>query len=508
MSEGLSSSHPPRVMLAGERGVAFTSVREALVSLGRGEALTIASEPADLERLAAFDAVVVADDRERATVECLERIARADDTVASIVVSGVDRAAPAVRALLMGAAHYLTLSELASLDQQLASAVRLTSARRRRRRLEDNRRESQRFEAVGRFAGGAAHDFNNLLTAILGYAQFASMRASHDRAMQDDLSEITRAATRAAQLTRQLVAFSRRGAEPRAPIDLGLVLKGLEPMLTRLLGERVMLAFDVQTPLPEVVSDPAELEAIVVNLVLIARDSLPLGGRVLFSARGAAREGADVELSMHLEGERVDHALLQHEFSRESLMNGEVGWLGAALVREFAHRNGGMATVRWVSAGASEVRLTMGSVVESRAPVAHAASVQEKSLGGSVILVVEDDDGVRSLARRLLEREGHEVLAVATLDEARRVWTRRHAEIALLITDIVLRHGDGASLARAFREEHPSLRVIYISGYAPGMELDAERDVTLAKPFTPDALRQTVRAVLDASRWADRESSR
>jgi len=384
------------------------------------------------------------------------------------------------------------------------------------RRLEEQLRQAQKMEAVGRLAGGVAHDFNNLLTAILGYCNLALEEMPPDQPTRRDLEEIRDAGERAATLTRQLLAFSRRQTLRPEAVNLNALVRQLEKMLQRLLGEDVELEAILADELPLVMADPATIEQIVVNLAVNARDAMPSGGRLLIEtarvdldeayadAHATVAPGSYVRLAVSDTGHGMDAATRARVFEPffTTKPQGKGSGLGLSTVYGIVKQTGGYI---WVY---SEVG--QGTVFKVYLPLVDrptAQTRQEKPSAAPVaasetILVVEDEDAVRALTCEVLRRRGYCVLEAAHGVDALKVVDGYDRHIDLLLTDIVMPYMNGRDLAAQMATLRPSTKVLFVSGYtdhvAARQELAAGAPF-LQKPFTPDVLARKVREVLDTA---------
>ncbi len=380
-----------------------------------------------------------------------------------------------------------------------------------RRYLEAQLQQSQKMEAIGRLAGGVAHDFNNLLTAIIGYAQMASLRPDMSPAAAVDLREISSAAHRAAALTRQLLAFSRKQVlEPRV-LDVNRVVSGIEGLLRRLIGEDIEFFTILQPGLRHVLADPGQLEQVILNLVVNARDAMPDGGRLTLRTRMAASlakgvivtadqsAGPFVTIEVSDTGVGMDAEtrlrIFEPFFTTKNLGTG----LGLSTVYGIVQQSGGGIGV--TSAPGK------GSVFTVALPVAigecsdgDASDPLPLVRGSESVLVVEDDEGVRALAARILRGTGYRVLEAASAEEALGAVLGAGEPVDLILTDVVLPRMDGRHLVAEIRKARPDVRALYMSGYRSGAEERLEDDGFIAKPFSPDGLVSAVRCVLDAGR--------
>jgi two-component system cell cycle sensor histidine kinase/response regulator CckA len=378
--------------------------------------------------------------------------------------------------------------------------------------LEEQYRQSQRVEAIGQLAGGIAHDFNNLLTAIQGYCELLSSELGSASPHQGDLGEIRHAADRAASLTRQLLAFSRRQILEVRVLDLRDSLRGMEPMLRRLIGEDIDLVVRVTDEAARVKADSGQVEQVILNLAINARDAMPEGGSLLLEVMNVTLDesyarrhvsvgpGRYVMLAVSDTGEGMDAATQARIFEPffTTKKTGGTG-LGLSTVYGIVKQSGGNI---WVY---SEPR--QGATFKVYFPRVEEALDQPPTeppsdtlIGSETILVVEDEPAVRELVRKVLERYGYRVLVAATPHEALKLATSHGDPIHLLMSDVVLPEMSGRSLAGQIVARRPDVRVIYMSGYTDNAivhhgVLDPDTPF-LQKPFTPEALARKVRAVL------------
>jgi two-component system cell cycle sensor histidine kinase/response regulator CckA len=389
-----------------------------------------------------------------------------------------------------------------------------------RRRLEEQFRQAQRMEAVGQLAGGVAHDFNNLLTVITGYCELLFQSLADRVPDLRRVQEVHRAATRAAALTRQLLAFSRKQAiEPRV-LDLDAVVQDMAPMLARVLGERVRLDTPRALQLGRVKADPGQIEQVVMNLAINARDAMPDGGTVRIALadveldaaqRGgdaAPRPGPHVMLAVSDTGCGMDAAtrvrIFEPFFTTKEIGKGT--GLGLATVYGIVQQSGGEIQVESEPGRGATFRIYLPRV-ESVAEAGGVAAASTRATSGrETVMVVEDEHVLRSLEAEILARHGYRVLAASGALEALALEERCAGPIALLVTDVVMPGRNGRELAREFVRRRPGTRVLYVSGYAHeacagGGPLEAE-SWFLQKPFSPVVFARKVREVLDTDRPA------
>ncbi|MBL8960429.1 MAG: PAS domain S-box protein, partial [Gemmatimonadetes bacterium] len=393
-------------------------------------------------------------------------------------------------------------------DGELVEVLAIVRDVSQRRQLEAQLQQSQKMEAIGRLAGGVAHDFNNLLTAIIGYSQIAAIRPGVPAPALLDLKEITSAAHRAAALTRQLLAFSRRQVlEPRV-LNLNAVVTGIEVLLRRLIGEDITFTIDLATNVAAVLADPSQLEQVVLNLAVNARDAMPDGGSLVVRTRMAdapdkplSTPGSDAGPFVVLEvadtGTGMDEETRLHVFE-PFYTTKELGTgLGLSTVYGIVQQSGGSIAVDSEPGRGTTFSVYLpvasGDVAAQELP-----SVPSGPGGTETILVVEDDDRVRALASRVLTLGGYTVLE-ASDPEAALALSVDQREIHLLLADLVMPVMRGSELFQRLRQRREQLRVLYISGYRSSADRPDVADAAfLPKPFTPDMLVAAVRSVLDA----------
>ncbi len=385
------------------------------------------------------------------------------------------------------------------------------------RRSEEQLRQSQKMEAVGQLAGGVAHDFNNLLTAIIGYSDLILAReAGGDQSVVEDVKEIKRAAERAGELTRQILAFSRRQALRPERVCLNDVLLRMEPLLRRALGEHIEVACVCDPELGLVEVDVTQFEQVVMNLAVNARDAMPEGGRLTLETANVdiddtyclrnpeATPGRYVVTSVSDTGSGIETSVLPHIFEPffTTKPPGKGTGLGLSTVYGVVRQSGGFVNVYSELGQGTTFKIYLPRVeAEVREP-APAEMAPVRPAGGETVLVVEDEAALRELIARVLGGLGYEVLVAGSGQEALALVGGRQEPPDLLLTDVVLPGGmQGNRLAEELRLIWPDLRVLYMSGYTRnaivhGGRLD-EGVSFLEKPFTPDRLVKAVREVLE-----------
>jgi nitrogen-specific signal transduction histidine kinase/CheY-like chemotaxis protein len=379
------------------------------------------------------------------------------------------------------------------------------------RRLEDDLRQAQKMESVGKLAGGIAHDFNNLLTAIIGYAALAEAEQTPGTPMHEWIQQIRRSGEQAATLTGQLLAFGRRQMLRPVDLDLNEVVDDIQKMLRRLIGERIELAVDLAPGLARVRADRSQVEQVIVNLVVNARDAMPRGGRVTIRTLDVA-PGTYAALKVEDTGEGIAPSVLERIFEPFFTTKpiGRGTGLGLATVYGIVKQSGGDIQVRSTPARGTEFTVLLPAVtssVELGAPATNGAGAQrrEPATTGAAVLVVEDDPGVRAFTVQVLRDAGCAVFEAGNPAEALAIATNESTPLDLLLTDVVLPGIDGADLADRLRALRPGLRVLFMSGYTPEEIAQtaalASEDVLLRKPFLPAALRDRVAQAL-AQVWS------
>ena len=383
------------------------------------------------------------------------------------------------------------------------------------RRLEDQLRQSQKIEAVGQLAGGIAHDFNNLLTIIKGNVELALHQLPSGVPLRNDLEQVAHAASRAALLTRQLLAFSRKQVLKPAILDLNEVVAEAERMLRRVIGEDITFITELAPEVSRVTADRGQIEQVLVNLVVNARDAMPTGGVLtvatadvdLSPADAAARgitPGAYVMLRVHDTGVGMDEAtrsrIFEPFFTTKPVGRGT--GLGLATVHGVVHQSGGFVVVESAPSEGSAftVYLPRTAHIDTTAGSSPAGSAIER--GSETILLVEDEEEVRAVARRVLAEAGYTVLEAANAAEALEVFDRSRSAIAMLVSDVVMPGLNGHELSQMLRLRAPRLRTLFVSGYsfdARGDSSGFDDESFLAKPYEPSELARRVRTILDAS---------
>ena len=383
-----------------------------------------------------------------------------------------------------------------------------------RRKLEEQLRQAQKMEAVGQLAGGVAHDFNNLLTAILGYCNLMIDDIPKEDPLRQDLEEIKSAGERAAALTRQLLAFSRRQMLQPQVVDLNALVRQLEKLLRRLISEDVELVTALAPSLPAVKVDPASIEQVLVNLAVNARDAMPDGGRLTIETSTVELDssyvgthpsvvpGRYVMLTVSDTGQGMDAATRARIFEPffTTKDQGKGSGLGLATVYGIIQQSGGSIWVYSEPGQGTSFKVYLPTTESTASTRASDRGGDSAKKGWETVLLVEDEDAVRALAREVLRRHGYVVLEARHGLDALRLAERHPDTIHLMVTDIVMPHMSGRDLADRLAEVRPKMKVLFMSGYTDHAAM--HRHLTpgaafLQKPFTPETFARKVRSMLD-----------
>jgi two-component system, cell cycle sensor histidine kinase and response regulator CckA len=386
--------------------------------------------------------------------------------------------------------------------------------------LHEQLRQSQKMEAVGRLAGGIAHDFNNLLTVISGYSQLSLTTLQEKDPLRENISQIQQATERAASLTRQLLAFSRRQILDMRIIDLNLIVQDLDKMLRRVIGEDIELVTLLDKNLWTVKSDPSQIEQVILNLVVNARDAMPKGGRLTIRTSNVeldqdhtrapmgVKPGPCVRLSIQDTGIGMSLEVMEHAFEPffTTKEKGRGTGLGLSTVYGIVKQSGGDVWVQSEVGRGTLFEIYLTKSEETRDALKPVVSSPLRLQGSETILLVEDEEAVRVLTSKTLRNYGYQVLEAANGEQVIRIVETGHRRIHLLVTDVVMPGMSGREVAERISPLFPEMKILYISGYTdsaivhhgildPGTAL-------LLKPFRPDALAQKVREILDQSSTA------
>lgn len=384
-----------------------------------------------------------------------------------------------------------------------------------RKRLEEQFRQSQKMEAVGRLAGGLAHDFNNLLTIITGYSQMLLDSLEADDPQRGSVEEVLRAAESAAALTSQLLAFSRRQIVQPQVLDLNTLVINMDKMLHRLIGEDIELVTVFNPQLPKVKADQSQLQQVLLNLVVNARDAMPDGGRITIETDVVSIEEAQLPGTLGLPAGRytalsvLDTGRGMDEETRRRLFEpffttkgrGQGTGLGLSTAYGIVKQSGGDIWVSTEPGKGSQFRIYLPAAEETAAVGAPVAALPGQQSGTETVLVVEDEAGLRKVVREVLQAHGYLVLPAGDVREALRICEQHLGPIHLFLTDIVMPRMGGRELAQRALALRPRMKVLYMSGYVDSTSFQQaeveDRSSFLQKPFPPDVLLAKVRQVLD-----------
>src|SRR5213083_2520251 len=385
-----------------------------------------------------------------------------------------------------------------------------------RKRLEEQLLQSQKMEAVGQLAGGVAHDFNNILTAIVGYTDLLAAELASNVRQLEDLEEIRKAARRAAALTRQLLAFSRKQVlEPRI-IDVNAVVLNLDKMLRSLISENIELKTDLADNLGAARADPNQIEQVIMNLAINARDAMPDGGTVTIETGNVTLD--DAYAGQHVSvipGEYVMLAVSDTGCGMDAKTQSRIfepffttkpagrgTGLGLSTVYGIVKQTGGNIWLYSEPGKGTTFKVYLPAIAALPEDIGKVAPVEAARPGRGTVLVVEDDEQLRRLTHRALDAQGYTVLVADRGGTALDIARRHKGEIDLLLTDVIMPDTNGRKLAETIRAARPGMRVLYMSGYPDGAIAShgmLEPGVAyLAKPFTTEAITRRVREVLEA----------
>ncbi len=412
-----------------------------------------------------------------------------------------------------GKYRYLESEEQNLVQDPLLQGLVITSRDvTERRHLEEQLRQMQKMEIVGRLAGGIAHDFNNLLTVIESSAEFVSDVLTPGGPGFEEVDEIRKASRQAAALTRRLLAFSRREIVAPRRLELNRLIDDLEKMLRRLIGEAIELSTELEALDGRLLVDPGQIEQIVLNLAVNARDAMPTGGKLVIRTSSVTfsdsrrigdtvlEAGSYIVLSVRDTGTGIDEEARAHMFEPFFTTKPHGTGLGLATVHGIVRQNRGAIDVQSTPGKGTEFGVYLPDEGHSLSllPSQHPAP---SPAGSETLLLVEDDAAVRTSARRALQNSGYHVLEACNGAEALTEAAAHHGAIALLITDIVMPHLNGQELAQQLCLVRPGLKVLFISGYTEdvlgGYGSRRADHQLLTKPFTPADLARKVREVLD-----------
>lgn len=386
-----------------------------------------------------------------------------------------------------------------------------------KKKLESQLMQAQKMEAVGRLAGGVAHDFNNMLTIVLGQCDLAAWTLSDNDPMNERIREIRKAGERAAALTRQLLIFSRKQVITTQLVDLGAVIESVDRMMRRVLGEDIELTTLQNNTLWPIFVDPGQMEQVIINLIVNARDAMPEGGRLTIETQNVtldqdycrlhpdATPGDYVRLSVRDTGIGIEEKNMEKIFEPffTTKEEGKGTGLGLATVYGIVRQSGGHIEVESKVKLGAAFRIYLPRAVRPEAQAVPQFEKPKPKRGSETILLVEDNELVRDLAKSILEQYGYRVYEAANGEEALSLYEREQLHPDLLLTDVVMPAMGGRQLAENLIRQRPDLKVLYLSGYTDDSilrhKVSESRADFLHKPFTPESLAFKVREVLDST---------
>jgi signal transduction histidine kinase/CheY-like chemotaxis protein len=413
--------------------------------------------------------------------------------------------------------EFIRLKQFGSAQEKLSQELRTRAEHMeaevylRAKQLEEANRK--RLEAVGRLAGGVAHDFNNLLSVILGYSQLAKERSDGQQPLSHDLQQIEQAARNAATLVRQLLAFTRQQVLEPKVLNLNTVVERVQPLIQRLIGEDIDFQVKLEPRLDRIKADPGQLEQVIMNLALNARDAMPEGGKLIIETSKEALDDAaspqpaglaSAVLSVSDSGTGIDQATQERIFEPffTTKPAGKGTGLGLATVYGIVKQSGGHISVHSEIRKGTTFKIYLPATSEALTPPTPIDALARLT-GSETILLVEDQPVLRELMLTMLERQGYRVLCAAGPGQALEKAKSSGEAIHLLVTDVVMPGMNGRLLAEELRSTRPQMKVLFISGYADDLVLQhGQLEVGmgfLPKPFGPETLAYKVREVLDRS---------
>jgi two-component system cell cycle sensor histidine kinase/response regulator CckA len=450
-------------------------------------------------------------------IAALELLHEAGADIPLVAIAGPVPEESLLAALKAGAAGFIRRDHLSRLGATVAREMSQAEGRRERARLEHQFRQAQKMEAVGRLAGGVAHDFNNLLTVITGYADLLLCGGNLQESQRTALEEVRRAAERGGALTHQLLAFSRRQPFTPRAVQLNALILNMEKMLSRLIGEDIALITVLAAEPASTRTDPGQIEQVIMNVVVNARDAMPGGGKLIIETINAQvdpayagpnvdlKPGSYVVLAISDTGVGMDPDTIAHLFEPffTTKAAGKGTGLGLATAYGIVKQSGGAISVYSEPGRGTSVKIYLPSA-ETKAlaePPAEQMDPVASLRGTETILVVEDEARVRKLVCQVLTARGYHVLEALRGEQAIRRAAKHKGRIHLLLADVVMPEMSGPRTVEQIRALHPGIKVLYMSGYTDeaivhhGI-LDSGQPF-LQKPFLPDTLARKVREVLN-----------
>ena len=431
-----------------------------------------------------------------------------------LFVSGNIGEEKAIETLKNGATDYILKDRLLRLVPSVNRALHEALIKKEHRLLEEKLRQSQKMEAIGKLTGGIAHDFNNMLTIISGYTEMLIGKMEDRSLTRMGLEEIRKAAEKSSALTRQLLAFSRRQVLQPKVLDLKEKIMNSIEMFHRLIGEGIELVTVIQENLGRIKVDPSQLEQVMLNLVINARDAMPKGGRITLEAMNIVYDesfvmrnpdiaiGEYVMLMVRDTGVGINLAdkarIFEPFFTTKS--EGKGTGLGLATVFGIVSQSGGYIEVETAPGAGAAFKIYLPKV-EENPQMMETETVVEQQNGSETVLLVEDESSVRKFICTILETKGYKVLEVENEKHAISVCSEYKGKIHLLLTDCVMPQMSGKELSQKILALHPEIRVLYVSGYMDqdpaGQNILEPNTAFLQKPFSPDKLAKKVREILD-----------
>jgi signal transduction histidine kinase len=432
-----------------------------------------------------------------------------------IVMTGQGDRDVDIEATQAGATDYLIKGEItpALFERTIRYAMRSRADLRALRESEAELRQAQRMDAVGQLAGGIAHDFNNMMTAVIGFSDLVLLHLDDAHPVRHHVEQIKRAGQRASAMTNQLLAFSRKQVMQTTVFDLNTVITETEKLLQRLIGEDIELVSLLDPALAPIEADPGQLEQVIMNLAVNARDAMPAGGRLTIQTTNVERNAEDrldsepgpyVLLAVHDTGIGIAPETIPQIFEPffTTKEEGRGTGLGLATVFGIVKQSGGEIRVDSERGRGTTFKVYLPHARKPINPIDSAEANHKPAQGSETILLVEDEEPVRSLEREVLTASGYTVLEAHSASHAIELADNHHGTIDLLLTDVVMPQQNGRDLADQLGTRRPNMKILYASGYAantishqgilePGIAF-------IPKPFTPSSLARKVREVLDA----------
>jgi signal transduction histidine kinase len=415
------------------------------------------------------------------------------------------------RYLLLEDRGYPLLDVTGAVERYVGVMTNVTEQRQaeaERTRLEGQLRQAQKMESIGRLAGGVAHDFNNLLTVINGYSSLIAESLNPADPLLGSVDQIRKAGERAAALTQRLLAFSRKQVVQPRPLSVDRVVNDLQAMLVRLVGEDVDLKLKLHAQGSAIRADPNQIEQVILNLVVNARDAMPSGGTLTIetATTGEAGAGSHVTIAVADTGFGMDEATRLQVFEPFFTTKGagKGTGLGLSIVHSIVEQSGGSIAVESAVGRGTTFRISLPMMDAPPEAAVTIAPGRQALAGRETVLVVEDEADVREYVATALRAYGYKVLMAENAGEALLVCDRDPAPIDLLLTDVVMPHVSGRELAERIEKSRPGIRVVYMSGYTD--DIIVHHGVTeegigfVQKPFSPDQLATRIREVLGRGR--------